>query len=163
MSLNLGVRNLFLFEVKGRVSLEFTCIQPYIPAQLCLPSLYQRKASILLWHRVLELLGSSWSLPPEWGQVEKTENTPLPHVPVRKCHIPVPAEGCSSPWKAHGQPQQTRFTEHARATIKAAQLGISMVGLCYILIGLNYQETPGQNSRKSVLCEWTTCLVAKRE
>lgn len=34
LSLNLGVRNLFISEEKVKLSLEFTCIQPYTPAQL---------------------------------------------------------------------------------------------------------------------------------
>lgn len=94
LSLNPGVRNLFLSEGKVRVSLEFTCIQPCTPAQLCPPSYHQRKTSISFGT-------GCWSCQDPQVTASSvgtgTENTPLPHVPVRKSHIPVPAEGSSSP------------------------------------------------------------------
>lgn len=49
----------------------------------------------LLWYRLLELSGFP-QVTASWVGTG-TENTPLPHVPVRKHHNPVPAEGSSSP------------------------------------------------------------------
>lgn len=145
LSLSLGVRTLFLSESKVRVSLEFTCIQPCTPAQLCLPSPHSLEASThLLWHS-LELTGSPRSLPAEWGQVQKTLLF-LMFLSGNATSLCLQKQALEYSWmrQAHGQPQQTSSTEHARATVKAAQLSTSMVGQCYISMGLKYQETPGQ-------------------
>lgn len=65
------------------------------------------------------------------------------------------AQALGGSWmrKAHAKPQQTRSIEHTMVTIQAAELSTSLEGLCFISIGLNYQETPGQNARKYVFCE----------
>lgn len=87
------------------VPLEFTCLQSC--TSTAVPSFpLPEESTHLLWHRLLELSGSLGHC--HWVGTG-IENTPLPHVPVRKHHIPVPAEGS---WmrQAHTQPQQTRST-----------------------------------------------------
>lgn len=154
--LDLGVSKLFLSEEKVRASLEFTCIQPYTPAQLCLPSPHERKAPISFgtgcW--------SYWG-PPGHCQLsgdryrEHSSLLMLLSGNVTCLCLQKAAQALGGSWmrQAHAQPQQTRSTEHVMATIKAADLSTSMEGLCYISAGLNYQETPGQNARKYVFCK----------
>lgn len=158
--LNLGVRNL---------SFEFPCNTAMYTSTAVSSFPSPEESTHLLWHRLLELSGSSRSLPAEWGQALKTL---LSLMFLRDASHPCACrrqlKHLEGSWmkQAYTQSQQTRSTEHATllvATLKAAQLSTSMLGLCYISIGLNCQETPGQNARKCVFGEWITCLIAKRE
>lgn len=154
LSLNLGVRNLFLSEEKVRVSLEFTCIQ------LCPPSPHQRKALISFGTGCWSYRGSPRSLPAEWGQVQKTllflmflsGNT------TTLC-LQKAAQALEGNWmrQAHAQAQQTRATEHARATMKSAQLSTSMVGQCYISMELNNEI----NRKNQGRMQGNACFVSE--
>lgn len=116
----------------------------------------RKESTHLLWHRLLELLGSPRSLSAEWDRYrEHSSLLMLLSGNVTCLCLQKAAQALGGSWmrQAHAQPQQTRSTEHVMATIKAADLSTSMEGLCYISTGLNYQETPGQNARKYVFCE----------
>lgn len=83
----------------------------------------QEESIHLLWHRLLELSGSPRSLPAEWGQALKTLFFLmfLSGNVTSLCRRQLKHLGGSWMRQALAQPQQTRSTEHARATIKAAQ------------------------------------------
>lgn len=99
-----------------------------------------KESTHLLWDRLLELLESPKSLPAEWYREQVTGNREhssflmfLSENVTSLClQKAAQALGGQLMRQAHAQPQQTRSTEHAMATIKAAELSTSMEGLCYI-------------------------------
>lgn len=154
LSLNLGVRNLFLSEEKSKGFIRvhmYTAVSSFTSPE---------ESTHLLWYRLLELSGSPRSLPAEWGQVQKTllflmflsGNT------TTLC-LQKAAQALEGNWmrQAHAQAQQTRATEHARATMKSAQLSTSMAGQCYISMELNNEI----NRKNQGRMQGNVCFVSE--